>query len=448
MYTDGACSGNPGPGGWAWAVPGGALRQRVPRRTPPTSAWRSRPRSRRCGPSPGPLEVVSDSTYVVNCFRDRWWEGWLHAGLAQPPEEAGGQPRPVGAVHRARAASAATSTFRWVKGHSGDPMNDLVDRLAVEAATTQQHRSGDRAADLLGPADVARWPARSTGLASTEDTQAAVRAEVVAASTHRAALRRARRSSWSVTARRARSATTTIPMRPGGLLDALVERARRPRPDAPRPGRGHRPAAQGAETAGGRGGGRARACPTSPCCPSPIPTSVWPDDGARRGSASWPTRPTRWCCCRTKVPDVAAEARCAAHGPPRRLAGPQRRRGPRWCGTARTTAVGRCSTAAWSTTSVPTAVSVVPRTVSGPDGRTDPVVGSAATPAGPSPTSSPTTARIAKVPSTPRRPRRGGARRPGRAARRGRSAPDGAGPRHDGRHQRAARAARAPASRW
>ena len=25
----------------------------------------------------GPLEVVSDSTYVINCFRDRWWEGWL-----------------------------------------------------------------------------------------------------------------------------------------------------------------------------------------------------------------------------------------------------------------------------------------------------------------------------------------------------------------------------------
>ncbi len=28
----------------------------------------------------GPLVVVSDSTYVVNCFRDRWWEGWLARG--------------------------------------------------------------------------------------------------------------------------------------------------------------------------------------------------------------------------------------------------------------------------------------------------------------------------------------------------------------------------------
>ena len=33
-------------------------------------------------------------------------------------------------------------TFRWVKGHSGDPMNDLVDLLAVEAAQTQSGRSG------------------------------------------------------------------------------------------------------------------------------------------------------------------------------------------------------------------------------------------------------------------------------------------------------------------
>jgi ribonuclease HI len=32
--------------------------------------------------------------------------------------------------------------FRWVKGHSGDPMNDLVDQLAVEARRTQQGRRG------------------------------------------------------------------------------------------------------------------------------------------------------------------------------------------------------------------------------------------------------------------------------------------------------------------
>jgi hypothetical protein len=44
-------------------------------------------------------------------------------------------------------------TFRWVKGHSGDPMNDLVDRLAVEAATTQAGRAGEGRPVALGPAD-------------------------------------------------------------------------------------------------------------------------------------------------------------------------------------------------------------------------------------------------------------------------------------------------------
>ena len=33
-------------------------------------------------------------------------------------------------------------SFRWVKGHSGDPMNDLVDRLALEVARTQRRRQG------------------------------------------------------------------------------------------------------------------------------------------------------------------------------------------------------------------------------------------------------------------------------------------------------------------
>lgn len=47
-------------------------------------------------------------------------------------------------------------TFRWVKGHSDDPMNDLVDRLAVEAAALQLGRSGAEPPTHLGPPDVPR----------------------------------------------------------------------------------------------------------------------------------------------------------------------------------------------------------------------------------------------------------------------------------------------------
>jgi uncharacterized phage-like protein YoqJ len=102
----------------------------------------------------GPLEIVSDSTYVVNCFRDRWWEGWIARGWlnkAKKPVANRDLWEPlVGAVKE-----RGDVVFRWVKGHSDDPMNDLVDRLAVEAASTQRGRSGDRPPSLaeLGPPD-------------------------------------------------------------------------------------------------------------------------------------------------------------------------------------------------------------------------------------------------------------------------------------------------------
>jgi ribonuclease HI len=77
-----------------------------------------------------PLVVVSDSTYVVNCFRDRWWQGWLARGWvnsARKPVANRDLWEPLITEVNARG----DVTFRWVKGHSGDTMNDLVDSLAV-----------------------------------------------------------------------------------------------------------------------------------------------------------------------------------------------------------------------------------------------------------------------------------------------------------------------------
>ena len=74
--------------------------------------------------------MVSDSTYVVNCFRDRWWDGWRSAGLANSQ----GKPvanRDLWEPLLALALEAEVPVrFRWVKGHSGDRWNDLVDELA------------------------------------------------------------------------------------------------------------------------------------------------------------------------------------------------------------------------------------------------------------------------------------------------------------------------------
>ena len=129
-YTDGACSGNPGPGGWAWAVPNGRFasgaaalttNQRMEIHAVLDAVQRI----------DGPLEIVSDSTYVVHCFRDRWWEGWLKRGWTNS------QKKPVANrdlwepfIELVRARGDVD--FQWIKGHSGDPMNDLVDALAVE----------------------------------------------------------------------------------------------------------------------------------------------------------------------------------------------------------------------------------------------------------------------------------------------------------------------------
>ncbi|MDQ6928318.1 MAG: ribonuclease HI, partial [Actinomycetota bacterium] len=78
-YTDGACLGNPGPGGWAWAVPGA---QYASGASPATTNQRMEIEAalEAVTTLDGLLEIVSDSTYVVNCFRDRWWEGWLARG--------------------------------------------------------------------------------------------------------------------------------------------------------------------------------------------------------------------------------------------------------------------------------------------------------------------------------------------------------------------------------
>lgn len=154
MYTDGACSGNPGPGGWAWAIPNGAwasgadpatTNQRM-ELTAALEAMRS---------VTGPIEVRSDSTYVVNSVRDRWYEGWLRRGWVNSKKQPVANQhlwKPFVELYLERRHEV---TFSWVKGHSGDVMNDYVDRLAVAACLRQEARSGDAPVSLeeAGPVD-------------------------------------------------------------------------------------------------------------------------------------------------------------------------------------------------------------------------------------------------------------------------------------------------------
>jgi ribonuclease HI len=137
VYTDGACSGNPGPGGWAWAVApdgipsaAGGESTTTNQRMEITAALEA-VRTLTAAHPDTPIDVVSDSTYVVNCFRDRWWVKWEANGWrtsARKPVANADLWAPLVAL-----VKTGPVTFRWVKGHSGDRLNDLVDQLAVAA---------------------------------------------------------------------------------------------------------------------------------------------------------------------------------------------------------------------------------------------------------------------------------------------------------------------------
>jgi ribonuclease HI len=77
------------------------------------------------------VALYTDSTYVMHCFRDRWWakweaNGWLNS-TKQPVSNRDLWERLIAETRR------HTVSWHWVKGHSGHPLNDRVDRLARQA---------------------------------------------------------------------------------------------------------------------------------------------------------------------------------------------------------------------------------------------------------------------------------------------------------------------------
>ena len=135
MYTDGACSGNPGPGGWgAILIEAGRERELSAGENPTTNQ-----RMELTAPLEGlralegrrQVAIYSDSAYVINCFRDRWYERWRKNGWLNS------QKKPVENrdLWEALIAEVERHEVTWhkVAGHSGDPLNDRADRLAVAA---------------------------------------------------------------------------------------------------------------------------------------------------------------------------------------------------------------------------------------------------------------------------------------------------------------------------
>ena len=147
VFTDGACIGNPGPGGWAFVVDqgqwaSGAEDKTTNQRMELTAA------SAAVQSIDGPIRVHSDSTYVVNCFNQNWWKGWHKRGWKNSKNEPVAN-RDLWEPFIELVVARGNVEFIWVKGHSGDRLNDAADRLATLAAAEQEGRAGGHYTDSI-----------------------------------------------------------------------------------------------------------------------------------------------------------------------------------------------------------------------------------------------------------------------------------------------------------
>jgi ribonuclease HI len=153
LWTDGACSGNPGPGGWAALLRTGDHERVVSGGEELTTNNRMeltgvvgglRALSRPCR-----VCVHTDSTYVKNAFTNGWLRRWQLNGWATR----GKQPVKNRELWIELLEEVARHQVEWVKvaGHSGVELNERVDRLACAErdlyAERARARDGDAAVD-------------------------------------------------------------------------------------------------------------------------------------------------------------------------------------------------------------------------------------------------------------------------------------------------------------
>lgn len=132
-YTDGACRGNPGPGGWAAIlvykntehIINGAEVSTTNNRMELTAAIRALSALK----EPCEVDLYTDSSYVVDSINQGWAQGWRRTnwknGKAKNPD-LWEQLLNLCEVHRV--------TFHWIRGHNGHPYNERCDKIATEAA--------------------------------------------------------------------------------------------------------------------------------------------------------------------------------------------------------------------------------------------------------------------------------------------------------------------------
>ncbi len=134
-YTDGACSGNPGPGGWAFVVniKGQTTREGSGGTTATTNNRMELTaviELLRNLQGPHAVTIHTDSQYVMKGFTE-WLPGWRRKGW----RTAQGKPVENRDLWEAMLAAALPHklSWVWVKGHAGNPLNERADTLAVAA---------------------------------------------------------------------------------------------------------------------------------------------------------------------------------------------------------------------------------------------------------------------------------------------------------------------------
>jgi ribonuclease HI len=140
LYTDGACQGNPGPGGWGFIIKdaagnelgrgSGGERPTTNNRMELTSVIRG---LEAVAPSQS-VKLVTDSQYVAKGLAE-WMKGWKARGWKRKTAK-GLEPVANEDLWRRldELASTRQIVYEWVRGHAGHPENEECDRMAVEAA--------------------------------------------------------------------------------------------------------------------------------------------------------------------------------------------------------------------------------------------------------------------------------------------------------------------------
>lgn len=134
IYTDGACRGNPGPGGWGVVLRCNGTEKRLSGSEPNTTNNRMELTAAieglRALKRPCQVALTTDSQYVRKGITE-WLPGWMARGWKTASKA------PVKNVDLWQAlyteAQKHTVAWHWVKGHSGHPENELCDLLANEA---------------------------------------------------------------------------------------------------------------------------------------------------------------------------------------------------------------------------------------------------------------------------------------------------------------------------